>query len=187
MNIPSPVQTPYPSANYSSAPSGILRLRLFPLDGGGGLGGDVVDDAVDALYLVYDAGRDLIQHIIGNPRPIRGHEVRGRDAPQGQGIVVGPPVAHDAHAAGIGQHGEVLIDVLLLTRGGDLLPEDGVRVPEGVQFLFGQVADDPDGKAGARERLPHDQIFRQSQLPAQLAHLVLEQQAQRLDLFCYRI
>ena len=38
-----------------------------------------------------------------------------------------------------------------------------------------------DGKAGAGEGLAHHQILRQTQLTAQLPHLVLEEHPQRLD------
>ena len=38
-----------------------------------------------------------------------------------------------------------------------------------------------DGQPRPGEGLPADQVLRQTQLPAQLAHLVLEQQPQRLD------
>lgn len=50
-------------------------LYLFPLNGCGGLGGYVVDDAVYALDLVYDAHGDLIEHVVGYARPICGHKV----------------------------------------------------------------------------------------------------------------
>ena len=48
-------------------------------------------------------------------------------------------------------------------------------------FSSRDLADDADGKAGAGEGLAHDQILRQAELAAELADLVLEQQAQRLD------
>ena len=77
-------------------------------------------------------------------------------APERQGVIVGAAVAHDAHGAGIGEDGKVLVDVLVLAGGGDLLPVDGVGIPEGVQLLLGQIADDPDGQAGTGEGLAHD-------------------------------
>ena len=44
----------------------VFRLpQLFPLHGGGGLGGDVVADAVDVLDLTHDAAGDLIQQLVG--------------------------------------------------------------------------------------------------------------------------
>ena len=48
---------------------------LFPLDCCGGFGGYVVDDAVYALDLVYNAHGDLIEHVVGYARPICGHKV----------------------------------------------------------------------------------------------------------------
>ena len=45
----------------------------------------------------------------------------------------------------------------------------------------GDLADDPDPQARARERLPVDDLVGQAQLGADLAHLVLEQRTQRLD------
>ena len=50
-------------------------LYLFPLDGGGGFAGDIVDDAVDAADFVDDAGGDAVEHVIRDARPVRGHEV----------------------------------------------------------------------------------------------------------------
>lgn len=132
------------------------QLDLFPLDGGGGLGGDIVDDTIDALHLVDDAGGDLVQHIVGDAGPVGSHEVAGGDGAERQGVIVGAAVAHDAHGAGIGEDGKVLVDVLVLAGGGDLLPVDGVGIPEGVQLLLGQIADDPDGQAGTGEGLAHD-------------------------------
>ena len=44
---------------------GFERSELFPLDGAGGLGGHVVDDAVDAADLVDDARGGLGQDVPG--------------------------------------------------------------------------------------------------------------------------
>src|SRR5262249_662690 len=43
------------------------------------------------------------------------------------------------------------------------------------------VADDPDREAGAWERLPPDEALRKTQLLAYAPHLVLEEEAKRLD------
>ena len=51
--------------------------QLFPLHRCGGFGGDVVEDAVDALDLVYDAVGDLVQHLKGDAGPVGGHKVAG--------------------------------------------------------------------------------------------------------------
>ena len=83
-------------------------MKLFPLYGGGGLGGDVVADAVDMLDLAHDAAGDLIQQLVGQAGPCSGHEVLRLHRPQCQRVVVGALVAHDAHTAQIGEYGEEL-------------------------------------------------------------------------------
>ena len=63
-----------------------------------------------------------------------------------------------------------------------LLAEDGVGIAQRCRaFSLRDLAHDADGKARAGEGLAHDQIFGQAQLAAELTHLVLEEQAQRLD------
>ena len=153
----------------------------FPLDRCRGLACNIVHDPVDVGHLVDDADAHPVQHLVGDAGPVGGHEVCGGDGPQGQGVVVGPAVAHDANGAHVGQHGKVLAHGALQMGLGDLVPEDEVRLAQGVQLLLGDLADHPDGKARTREGLAHDQILRQAQLPAQLADLVLEQHPQGLD------
>ena len=48
-------------------------------------------------------------------------------------------------------------------------------------FSRRDLAGDADGEARARERMAADEGFRQAELAAERAHLVLEQLAQRLD------
>ena len=43
----------------------------FPLDGAGGFGGDVVDDAVDAAHLVDDAGGGAAEDVSSSRAPKR--------------------------------------------------------------------------------------------------------------------
>ena len=124
-------------------------LKSLPLDRGGRLGRDVVANTVNPRDLVDDTGGNTVQHVVGDAGPVGGHEIAGSHRAEGQGIVVGAPVAHNAHRAGIGQNGKVLVDVLILARGGDLLPVDGVGLPEGVGLLLGDVPNDPDGQSPA--------------------------------------
>ena len=58
-----------------------------------GAGGDIVDDTIDALHLVDDAGGDLVQHIVGDTGPVGSHEVAGGDGAERQGVIVGAAVA----------------------------------------------------------------------------------------------
>ena len=132
-------------------------------------------------HLVDDAHADTVQHVVGDTGPVGGHEVRGGNGAQGQSIVIGAAVAHDAHGAHVGQHREVLVHGALQVGLGDLVPEDEVGQAQGVQLVLGDLAQDADGKTGAGEGLAHDQILRQTQLAAQLTDLVLEEHAQGLD------
>jgi hypothetical protein len=49
------------------------------------------------------------------------------------------------------------------------------------QLLAGHLAGDPDREARPGERVPLDEAFGQAELAAELAHLVLEEFAKRLD------
>ena len=48
---------------------------LFPLNRCRGFAGDVVADAVDAADFVDDADGDAVEDVVGNARPICGHEI----------------------------------------------------------------------------------------------------------------
>lgn len=52
-----------------------------------GLACDVGDGAVDLLSPIDDPHRDLIPELIGEPRPVRGHNVVGGGGPEGQSVV----------------------------------------------------------------------------------------------------
>ena len=157
------------------------QLDLFPLDGGGGFGAYVVDDAVYALDLVHYAHGHLVQHVVGYPRPVGGHEVARRHAAQGKRVIVGPAVSHDADGTHIGQHRKILAHRSLKLRLCDLVTENEVRLTQYREPLLGDLADDPYRKPRSGEGLAHDQILRQSQLTSERTNLVLEQQTQRLD------
>ena len=60
----------------------------FPLDGGGGLGRDVVTDAIDTLDLIDNSGGDLVQHVVRDSGPVGGHKVTGGHGAERQGVVV---------------------------------------------------------------------------------------------------
>jgi hypothetical protein len=52
---------------------------LLPFYGRRGLGGNIVDNAVDAVYLVNDAVGDTRQQVVGQTRPVGGHGVIAGD------------------------------------------------------------------------------------------------------------
>ena len=56
---------------------------LLPLNGGGGLGGDVVDHAVDGPDLICDAVGAPLQEVRLEGVPVGRHAVCGSDCPSG--------------------------------------------------------------------------------------------------------
>ena len=71
-------------------------MILFPLHRSGGFGGDVVDDAVDAVNLVGDAVGDGCEDIIRDSCPVCGHEVVRCDGTDRDDILVRSVIAHNA-------------------------------------------------------------------------------------------
>ena len=58
-------------------------MLLFPLNRRGRFARNVVHDAVDVVYFVYDAAGDFIQDVVGDSGPVGSHEIRRRDAAEG--------------------------------------------------------------------------------------------------------
>ena len=97
-------------------------------------------------------------------------------------MAVGAAVPLYADRADVGeQHDRELPDVAVESGLGQLLARDRVGLPQDVETLAGDLADDPDAEARAGERVPPDDLRGQPQLLADEADLVLEQRAQRLD------
>mgnify|MGYP006883042045 CR=1 FL=1 len=131
----------------------IFTFFSFPLDGCGGFTGDIVDDAVDAAHFVDDADRHAVEDVIGDSRPVGGHEVGRCDAAQRQRVIVRPSVAHDADGAHGGEDREILVHLAVEAGFGHLVAEDEVRLAQRVEFFLCNVADDADGKSRTGERL----------------------------------
>ena len=84
------------------------QLDLFPLNRCRGLGGHIVEHAVDTGDLVYNAHRDAVEHVIRQAHPIGGHEVGGADGAESDRVIISAAVAHDADGAHVCQRREVL-------------------------------------------------------------------------------
>ena len=119
----------------------------------------------------------------GRWRPVGGHEVVGVDAADGEGVVVGAGVAHDADALHRQQHGEGLRRAAIEAGRLDFADDDRVGLAQRVEPLLGDFAEAADREAGAGERMPPDDVFRQAELQAEPADFVFEQIAQRFDQF----
>ena len=124
---------------------------------------------------VYDAARDFIEDIVRNTGPISRHEVCRRNAAQGQCVVIGSEVAHDADGAVIGEDGKVLVDVALHAGIGDFFAEDGIGISEDIQFVFGDFTHDADSQARTRERLAPYEVFRKAQFSPEFADFVFKE------------
>ncbi len=158
-------------------------LLLFELDRPWRLASAVIEHAIDALDLVDDAARDLLQDIPRERRALGGHEVARENGSERDGMVVRPAVSHDADASHIRERGEVLAEGLVDAGLGDLFAIDGIGLLDDLDLLRRDLADDADAEAGARERLAIDEMLGDAKLAASLSHLILEQETQRLDDF----
>jgi hypothetical protein len=99
-------------------------------------------------------------------------------------VAVGAAVALHSHRPDIGQkHHRALPDLVVQAGRGQLLAGDRVGTAQGVQPIGGHLTDDSDAEAGTREGLARNDFLWQAELTAHRAHLVLEQQPQRLDEF----
>ena len=63
------------TATFPGQDPDFLRFGLLPLDGSGGLGGQVIEDAVDAFDLGDDTLGDVVQQLIGDRLNGGGHEI----------------------------------------------------------------------------------------------------------------
>src|SRR5581483_5310394 len=155
---------------------------LLPLDGAGRLARHVVDHAVDAVDLGDDPGRDTLEHLVGQPGPVGRHRVLARHGAKDDRMLIGPPVAHHADAPHVSEeHREALPQLTVEARPADLVLHDQLGGAKDLQAFGRHLAHDPARDARPRDRLaPHD-LLGQPELLPDLADLVLEQVAERLD------
>ena len=160
---------------------------LFPLDGPGGLRGQVVKDAVHARDLMGDAVGDMLQkgkgHLLdGGRHGIAGVDRTNHDRP----VIAALPVT-DAGRPEVGHDGEVLPDLSGQTVLCKFLAQDGVGLSDGLKPVPRDGPDTAYAKARAREGLTVDHPVRQAKFAADDADLVLEEDADRLDQFKVQI
>ena len=102
----------------------------------------------------------MVEEIVRQTRPARGHEVDGLDRAQRDHVVVLARVAEHADRAHGQEHGECLthgvVEPLLL----ELRDEHVVRAAQEIRVLLLDLAQDPHAEAGPRERVPADQLGR---------------------------
>ena len=155
-------------------------MRLFPLNGARGFGGEVEADAVDAGDLFGDAVGDVLQQGKGHVLDRGGHGVAGVDGAQDDRPLERAFAVLDADRLEVGDDREILPDLALQAVFGELFAQDGVGFPHSLEAVARDGAEAAHAQAGAGERLTVDHRIRQAQRRADDAHFVLEQQAQRL-------
>ena len=123
----------------------INDFKLFKLDGCRGFGGVVEHDAVDVLDLVDDAVGGGGDGLGGQDGDLSRHKVGGGHGTQGDGVVVGALVTHDADAPHVGQRGKVLAGALGHGQLVHFLAPDGIGILHDGNLFGGHIADDADG------------------------------------------
>src|SRR3954464_1730454 len=79
---------------------GRVEWRSFPFNGGGRLGGYVVDPPVHLAHFIDNAAGHAGQDLMGYLRPVGGHAVDGGNRSYRYDVGVGAEVAHHAPAVG---------------------------------------------------------------------------------------
>src|SRR5665213_1591498 len=158
-------------------------FALLPFDGAGRLGRDVVDHAVDAADLAYDAAGNGAKNLVGQRGPVGRHAVFAFDRADGAGIGVGALVAHDADRFDGEQHGKALPDLAIQAGALDFGHTNFIRLLQNCDALRRDFAEDADGEPRAGEGLALEDFFVHFEVAADAADFVLEEVAERLDEF----
>ena len=149
------------------------RVSSLPLDRRRRLAGDVVDDARDAGDLVDDAPRDVIQELVRQARPVRGHEIDRLDRAQRDHVVVTAAIAHHSDRAHRQENRERLAHAVVEVVSAELLDEDGVGTPQQIGIFLAHLTEDADAKARAGEGMAVDHLPWQAELDPERMHLEL--------------
>src|SRR5260370_15077714 len=159
------------------------RSELFPLDGAGRFRANVVDDAVDAGYFVYDAGGDALQNLVRHSGPIGSHGVFRSDNANRHGVSVTTLIAHHAHAANRQKDSKSLPSLFVELSASNFPHYDGIRFAKRLQPFRADFSQQPNRETGPGKRLLGEDFVRQSQFAPDAANFVFEKLAQRLDQF----
>jgi len=159
------------------------KFCLFPLNSADGLGGQVVEDAVDAVYLVGDTVGDVLQQLEGDVLNGCSHSIHGVDGADDCGPTLVALAVLDADRLHVGDSDKVLPYLAGKAVLIELLTEDGVSLTQGVETVAGDGTKAADTQTGAGEGLTVDHAVGQTQSVADNADFVLVQQLDRLDQF----
>ena len=159
----------------------LSRKRLFPLNRPDGLGGEVVEDAIDAGDLFCNPVGQKVQKGIGNFLDGRGHGVGRVDGAENCRPALITLAVLDAGALHVGHGDKILPDLACQAVFIEFLTQNGVGFPQRLEPVAGDGAQAPHAEARTRERLAVDHAFRQAQRIADDADLVFVKELERLD------
>lgn len=147
----------------------------------GGFACNIISDTRDAVHLVHDSSRDMLEKLEVESIGFGGHEIDRRDGAKNDDVSVNPSISLNTHSP-VGVKTSVGLSHLIVDAcfpdHGD---EDVIGLPDDGNTLWRDLADDSDGDAGARERVTHVEVFWNPELFTKGAHFVLEKLPQGLD------
>ena len=82
---------------------------LLPLDRRGGFTADIKDRTIDAADFIDDAIGYFARQFMGKMCPVGGHKVLGLYCTQGNDVLIGASIAHNANRLYGQKYGECLI------------------------------------------------------------------------------
>ena len=122
----------------------------------------------------------MLKQIEGHVLHRSGHGIHSIDGTNDNTPLIGAPVIPHPYRLQVGNSCEILPHLALQAEFGKLLPEDGIRLPDGLQPVPGDGPQAAHPQAGAGEGLAVDHGVGQAQGLAAGADLVLEEHLQRL-------
>ena len=135
-----------------------LGVFLFVLHRCGGLGNEVVEDAVDAGNFCEDAADDVVNEFRLQVLDSDFHDVGGVDGADDAGPVKGALAVFDAGGFEIRNDGEVLPYFAFEAVLCELLAEDSVGFADSFEAVAGDGAGAANAQTGAGERLTEDHV-----------------------------
>ena len=153
----------------------IHSSQLFVLDRCGGLGSEIIEDAVDTRDLGDNSLHQVVDQLCGQVLNSDFHNVGGVDGADDAGPVKGAFAVLDAGGLEIRNDGEVLPYLALEAVLCKLLAENGVGLADCFETVAGDSAGAADAQAGAGEGLTVNHACGKTEGSADFADLVLEE------------
>src|ERR1041385_253590 len=151
-----------PDFHFLSTLTSASTYLLLPLNRGRRFRADIVHYPIHALHFIDDPVGDLAQYVIWNLGPIGRHPIQARHSTKRNDMFIGPLIAHDSYGPDRQQHGKRLPYLPVQAGGTDFLVENEFGRSQDFQPLLGDRSQYSDGKARPWERLPPDNLIRQT-------------------------